>query len=86
MTKLWFAILKDEDDNDWGTGSTDYAEAVEMAKASNCYAICVIADNKDPIAIDVIYAEDFDAYDSDTIGLTYNYHHNGECWVYGEED
>lgn len=26
--KLWYAIQEDHDDNDWGTGSYVYAEAV----------------------------------------------------------
>ena len=40
--KLWYAIQKDHDDNDWGTGSYIYAEAVKMAKEQNCTIIAVI--------------------------------------------
>ena len=30
--KIWYAVLKDADDNDWGTGSEDRAAALEMAE------------------------------------------------------
>lgn len=29
----WYAVEKDEEDNDWGTGSFDLAEAKKIAKA-----------------------------------------------------
>ena len=32
MKKYWFAVEMDEEDGDWGTGSFDWNEAVEMAK------------------------------------------------------
>lgn len=38
----WYAVQKDEDDNDWGHGSYDYAEAVQMAKDLECRFIAVI--------------------------------------------
>lgn len=28
----WYAIQRDAEDNDWGTGSFNWDEAVEMAK------------------------------------------------------
>lgn len=28
----WYAVLADADDNDWGTGSFEWNEAVEMCK------------------------------------------------------
>ena len=40
--KLWYAIQEDDDDNDWGTGSYVYAEAVKMAKEQKCTIIAVI--------------------------------------------
>jgi translation initiation factor IF-3 len=52
--KLWYAIEKDEDDNDWGTGSFDYDEAVKMAHDQNCTIIAVIEDGDDPICVDEI--------------------------------
>lgn len=30
--KNWYAVLQDVGDNDWGTGSFDWNEAVAMAK------------------------------------------------------
>ena len=40
--RLWYAVLTDREDNDWGTGSFDYSEAVEMAKFRDCTIIAVI--------------------------------------------
>lgn len=40
--RLWYAILTDREDNDWGTGSFDFNEAVEMAKFRDCTIIAVI--------------------------------------------
>lgn len=39
--KLWYAVLTD-DDNDWGTGSTNYNEAVEIAGRLSQFYDCVI--------------------------------------------
>lgn len=55
----WYAIERDAEDNDWGTGSYDYNEAVEMAKRSGCDRIAVIDDGDDPICVNVIMEEDF---------------------------
>lgn len=55
----WYAILMDNDDNDWGTGSYDLAEAkseVARYKAMgypNAY-IAVIDEGGDPICVEVI--------------------------------
>ena len=35
--QTWYAIEIDEDDNDWGTGSYDYAEAVRMLRETAEY-------------------------------------------------
>ena len=40
--RYWYAIETDEDDNDWGTGSFDWDEAVEMAKSYGCKFIAKI--------------------------------------------
>lgn len=40
--RLWYAVQADREDNDWGTGSFDYDEAVEMAKYRDCTIIAVI--------------------------------------------
>ena len=60
--KLWYAILRDEEDNDWGSGSFDKEEAISMAKAQNCKLIAVIDggyDDKgnettDPLCVEII--------------------------------
>ena len=38
----WYAIIKVREDNDWGTGSFSWDEAVELAKASDCELIAEI--------------------------------------------
>lgn len=30
--EIWYAVLRDNEDNDWGTGSLDLNEAKQMAK------------------------------------------------------
>lgn len=60
--KLWYAILRDEEDNDWGSGSFNKEEAINMAKAQNFKRIAVIDggyDDKgnettDPLCIEII--------------------------------
>ena len=39
----WYAIQRDEEDNDWGDGSFSYDEAVEMAKAKGYKIIATIS-------------------------------------------
>ena len=38
----WFAVVSDEEDTDWGTGSFDYEEAVKMAKEDGYWAVLTI--------------------------------------------
>ena len=57
--KTWYAVLKNNEDNDWGHGSDNYDEAVEMAKKFRALGyedayIAVIADGDDPICTDEI--------------------------------
>lgn len=35
INSIWFAILKDKEDTDWGTGSFDFATALDMARRYN---------------------------------------------------
>ena len=51
----WYAVLVDEDDNDWGTGSYDLDKAIEMAKAYPDGRVAVIDEGNDPICIDIIH-------------------------------
>lgn len=54
---LWYAVMKDADDNDWGYGSYDKDEAIKMAKAFNSpdAYIAVIEEGNDPICVDEIH-------------------------------
>lgn len=57
--KIWYAVMRDSDDTDWGYGSFDLETAKCMAKKSrnngnpDAY-IAVIDDGPDPICIDII--------------------------------
>ncbi len=59
MKKYWYAVERDEEDNDWGTGSYDLDEAKEMAKEYDDGRIAVIEEGNDPICVDIIYKKDF---------------------------
>jgi len=41
----WYAVIKDNEDNDWGYGSYDYDEAVETALAQKAIEIAVIRES-----------------------------------------
>lgn len=45
--KLWYAVMSDREDNDWGTGSFDLDEAMEMLKEYPEGYIAVIDANYD---------------------------------------
>lgn len=58
--KIWYAVMSGPEDNDWGTGSFDYDEALEMVKPfilDGGY-IAVIDDGDDPICIDEIHFDE----------------------------
>lgn len=40
--KLWYAVLKDREDNDWGYGSWYVSEAIELAYGTESEIIAVI--------------------------------------------
>jgi len=55
-TKVWYAVMLDYDD-DWGTGSYDWNEAVDMLKqyVGDGYSealIAVIEEGNDPICLE----------------------------------
>lgn len=52
----WYAVMMDKEDNDWGTGSFDYNEAVKMAQEMGAELIAVISGD---YCVDEISAEDF---------------------------
>lgn len=58
MKKIWYAVLRDAEDNDWGYGSFDLDEARKMAKKYPAGRIAVIDDGDDPICIEEIEHDD----------------------------
>lgn len=56
MKKFWYAVMRDSEDNDWGYGSYNREEAIEMVQQfvpAGGY-IAVIDEGSDPICVDVI--------------------------------
>lgn len=49
MSKIWYAAVMDESDNDWGTGSFNFDEATKIAKG--------YGENSQVLAIDGGYDE-----------------------------
>lgn len=57
--KKWYAVLKNREDTDWGTGSFDLKEAIEMMKVYGEDSLIAVIDNgDDPVCIDEITWED----------------------------
>lgn len=55
----WYAVMKDREDTDWGYGSYDLDEAIEMAKVySPGSYIAVIDETGDPVCVDEIEVEE----------------------------
>lgn len=52
----WYAVMMDHEDSDWGTGSYDYDEAVQMAQDRGAELIAVIQNGT---CVEEIKAEDF---------------------------
>ena len=57
---FWFAVQKDRDDSDWGTGSYELGEAMAMAREGGYELIAVIEDGCDPVCVDEIVVADYD--------------------------
>lgn len=60
MKNTWYAVMKDNEDNDWGTGSHDLSEAVDMVRKyrANGYTdayIAVIDEENDPVCVEEIH-------------------------------
>lgn len=53
--KLWYAVLKDREDNDWGYGSWYLDEAVELAYGIDAEIIAVIKLGDDPVCIEELF-------------------------------
>lgn len=58
--KLWYAVMRDREDDDWGYGSYDIDEAKQMLteeESPEAY-IAVIAEGENPVCVDEILRED----------------------------
>jgi hypothetical protein len=60
MGKLWYAVMRDLEDNDWGTGFHTLEEAVREVKEQRALGrkdayIAVIDDGDDPVCIEEIH-------------------------------
>lgn len=66
MKKLWYAVLENEDDNDWGYGSFSLNEAKEMClklESKDSYIAVVEDDGYDSLCIAEIRQDEFDDYE-----------------------
>jgi len=58
--KLWYAVMRDREDDDWGYGSYDIDEAKQMLteeESPEAY-IAVIEEGENPVCVDEIRRED----------------------------
>ena len=58
--KLWYAVMRDREDDDWGYGSYDIDEAKQMLteeESPEAY-IAVIAEGENPVCVDEILREE----------------------------
>lgn len=82
MDKLWYAVMRDCDDTDWGTGSFDLEEAKAMLLRDypDTGYIAVIDANYDDngnattdgICVDEIWPEDFDGEEETVCRIEYH--------------
>lgn len=64
MNRIWYAVMRDLEDNDWGTGSFDLDEATQRVKQMRADGepdayIAVIDNGDDPVCVDEIHDFDF---------------------------
>lgn len=50
----WYAVMRDDEDTDWGYGSFDYDEALEMLRPYVNGYIVKVEEGDDPVAVDEI--------------------------------
>lgn len=53
----WYALMTSAEDNDWGTGTFDYDEAVKKVKESDGY-YTMIAVIENDVCVEEIYADE----------------------------
>lgn len=58
--RLWYAVMENRENDDWGTGSYDIAEAKRMCKdlGTDAY-IAVIVEGNNPVCIEEINQDAF---------------------------
>ena len=61
----WYAVQESRED-DWGTGSYDYEEAVQMLKEQGHGLIAVIDEGSNPSEAVCVEEIEFDSLDDDT--------------------
>ena len=54
--RLWYAIMYDKEDTDWGYGSFNYDEAVNMLLECDMYNLIAVIEND--VCIEEIYKQD----------------------------
>ena len=84
IEKVWFAVMMDREDQDWGWGSADLSEAKAMLREAlkrnpEAY-IVVIDDGSDPVAVDEITADDLNEE-----GMKYISLDNGNTYLTADE-
>lgn len=58
--KIWYAVMKDHDDDDWGTGSYDLEEAEAKCREYGPEAyIAAIEEGDNPVCIEEITQDEF---------------------------
>ncbi|MCI6362052.1 hypothetical protein [Intestinimonas butyriciproducens] len=59
--KIWYAVMRDRDDIDWGYGSfiLDEAKSMALNLGVNAYIATIDVSSNDPICIEEIEQENF---------------------------
>ena len=58
---IWYAVLVDSNDNDYGTGSFNFIEACELLDRLNGESIAIIDDN-DGFCLDIIKRDELEEF------------------------
>lgn len=58
---IWYAVLIDSNDNDYGTGSFNFIEACELLDRLNGESIAIIDDN-DGFCLDIIKRDELEEF------------------------
>lgn len=83
MENRFYAVQKDEGDNDWGFGSNNLDEAVKMMVDNDCKKIAVIDTDGEPMCIeeygifDLVHDGYFKSSDPEIVGFVLR---NTDTW------